>query len=67
MDINTLNKRVWEEMVYANMRANYFGDLVRTYQLRDQWLRAGALLLTSSSVATLAFNLEPLKLAVSIR
>jgi hypothetical protein len=66
MDINTLNKRVWEEMVYANMRANYFGDLVGTYQNWDKWMRAGALVLTSGSVATLASDIEPLKWAVSI-
>ena len=31
--------RVWEEMVYSNMRAHYFGDLIRTYQERDKWFR----------------------------
>ena len=52
MDINTLNKRVWEELVYANMRVRYFGDLVRVYQERDKWIRVIVLALTSGSAAT---------------
>ena len=52
MDITTLNRRVWEEMVYANMRANYFGDLVRVYQRRDKWIRIAVWVLTSGSLAS---------------
>jgi hypothetical protein len=58
MDITTLNKIVWEEMVYANMRASYFGDLVRVYQQRDKYVRIGVLVLTSGSVATAMLGLD---------
>ena len=58
MDITTLNKIVWEEMVYANMRASYFGDLVRVYQHRDQYIRIAVLLLTSGSMATAVLSLD---------
>lgn len=57
MDITTLNQRVWEEMVYANMRANYFGDLVRVYQQRDKWIRVAVLALTSGSMAAALLTL----------
>lgn len=56
MDITTLNKIVWEEMVYANMRASYFGDLVRVYQERDKWIRVAVLVLSSGSMATVMFR-----------
>ena len=58
MDITTLNKIVWEEMVYSNMRASYFGDLVRVYQERDKWIRVAVLLLTSGSMATAMLGLD---------
>lgn len=32
MDSNTLQRVVWKEMLYADMRANYFAALVRYYQ-----------------------------------
>ena len=67
MDIATLNKLVWEEMVYANMRANYFNDLVRVYQQRDKWIRVLMLILTSGSVATLLSSLDQnIKLALPV-
>ena len=66
MDIDTLNKRVWEEMVYANMRANYFGDLVRVYQSWDQGIRGAVLLFTSGSVAAVAADIALLKWGVPI-
>lgn len=58
MDITTLNKIVWEEMVYANMRASYFGDLVRVYQERDKWIRAAVLVLSAGSMATVMLSLD---------
>ena len=59
MTIEDLNRRVWEEMVYANMRTNYFGDLVRTYQERDKWFRVAGLVLSSGSLASAVWTLEP--------
>ena len=58
MDIARLHKIVWEEMVYANMRASYFGDLVRVYQEWDKWVRVAVLVLTSGSMATAMLSLD---------
>ena len=67
MDITTLNKIVWEEMVYANMRTSYFGDLVRVYQERDKWIRIAVLGLTSGSMTTAMLSLDQsLKIALPI-
>ncbi len=38
------HKTVWEEMLYAQMRCNYFAELVRHYMNWDKGLRALALL-----------------------
>jgi hypothetical protein len=57
MDMTTLNRRAWEELVYANMRACYFGDLLRVYQQRDKWIRVIVLVLTSGSMATAMLTL----------
>ena len=32
MEQNSLYRRVWDEMLFAGMRANYFGELVSRYQ-----------------------------------
>ncbi len=42
MNETTLRKLVWEEMLYADMRANYFGELVRRYLLLDSRASGGA-------------------------
>ena len=52
MDLAILRKIVWEEMLCGNMRANYFAELLRTYQRRDKWLRVGILVASSGAVAT---------------
>ena len=52
MDNDTLNRRVWEEMVAANMRANYFADFVHLYQERDKFFRIASLVLASGAVAS---------------
>jgi len=52
MDSKTIRRIVWEEMLYADMRANYFAELVRMYQKRDKWLRVAVLLTSSGAVAT---------------
>ena len=45
-------------MVYGNMRASYFGDLVRVYQERDKWIRAAVLVLSAGSMATVMLSLD---------
>jgi hypothetical protein len=52
MDQITLRKVVWEEMLFAEMRSNYFAELVRSYQMKDRVLRVCVLLASSGSVAT---------------
>ncbi len=52
MDLTILRRVVWEEMLFASMRANYFSELLRTYQTRDKWLRVAILVASSGAVAT---------------
>lgn len=52
MEQTSLRKCVWEEMLYAEMRSNYFAELVRNYQMKDRVLRVFVLLASSGSVAT---------------
>lgn len=52
MEVDKLYRRIWEEMVYANMRANFFGELVCIYQNWDKWLRLVVLILSSGSAVT---------------
>ncbi len=66
MDETTLRKLVWEEMLYADMRANYFGELVRRYLLLDRTLRVATLIATSGSVAAVLVSSGPGKLIVPI-
>ncbi len=67
MDVETLYRRLWEEMVYANMRANFFGELVRVHQNWDKCLRLLVLLLSSgSAVATFSTFPGWLRLALPV-
>jgi len=66
MDEITLRKLVWEEMLYADMRANYFGELVRHYLLLDKTLRVLTLVAASGSVASALTESGPAKLIVPI-
>src|SRR3989442_509215 len=67
MDAATLRKVVWEEMLFANMRANYFAELLRSYQKQDKWLRVAVLVASSGAVGTTLFQLDaPVKLAAPI-
>jgi hypothetical protein len=52
MDAEMLRKLVWEEMLCADMRANYFAELLRDYQTRDKWLRVAVLVASSGAVGT---------------
>ena len=47
-----LRRNVWEEMLYAQMRAQYFAELVQSYARRDKWLRVLVLVASSGAVAT---------------
>lgn len=51
MDNTTLRRIVWEEMLCANMRASYFAELLRDYQMKDRWLRVAVLVASSGAVA----------------
>ena len=52
MDANNLRKCVWEEMLTADMRSNYFAELVRHYLLFDKALRVATLIAASGAVGT---------------
>jgi hypothetical protein len=52
MDANTLRKCVWEEMLAADMRSNYFAELVRHYLKFDKGLCVAALVAASGAVGT---------------
>ncbi|MBS1876017.1 MAG: hypothetical protein JSU00_22585 [Acidobacteria bacterium] len=60
MDLNTLNARVWEEMVYAYMRTHYFAALVAKYQQYDKWFRVAGFVLSSGSIASALFAADPM-------
>lgn len=67
MDANDLRRLVWEEMLMADMRANYFAELVGHYLKIDKWLRVGVLLAASGTVGTAMLQSDPaLKLAIPI-
>ena len=52
MEAETLRRTVWEEMLYADMRANYFAELVRHYQNLDRGIRVCVLAASSGAAAT---------------
>jgi hypothetical protein len=52
MDVNNLRRCVWEEMLFADMRSNYFAELVRHYLTLDKWLRVATLVAASGTVGT---------------
>jgi hypothetical protein len=58
MDGTMLRKIVWEEMLLADMRANYFAELLRSYQAKDRWLRIACLVASSGAVATALTQLD---------
>ena len=60
MDAATLRKLVWEDMLCADMRANYFAELVGNYQRWDKWIRVGVLVASSGAVATALSQLDVL-------
>jgi len=68
MHPDVFRKVVWEEMLYAQMRSNYFAELVRHYMNWDKGLRVLALVASSGVVATVLSNAsaEILKFGVPI-
>jgi hypothetical protein len=68
MHPDIFKKVVWEEMLYAQMRSNYFAELVRHYLRWDKGLRALALVASSGVVVTVLSqaNAEVLKFGVPI-
>jgi hypothetical protein len=52
MEQSDLRRMVWEEMLYARMRADYFGELVRHYLNWDKALRVFVLLASSGAFAS---------------
>jgi hypothetical protein len=68
MDPDVFRKTVWEEMLYAQMRSNYFAELVRHYLKWDKGLRVLALLASSGAIATVLAqaNADWLKFGVPV-
>ncbi|HXP86384.1 MAG TPA: hypothetical protein VN841_16775 [Bryobacteraceae bacterium] len=68
MHPEVFQKVVWEEMLYAQMRSNYFAELVHHYMNRDKGLRVLALLASSGVVVTILAqtNTELLRFGVPI-
>jgi len=56
MDPTTLRTVVWDEMLFADMRANYFAELMRRYSMLDKALRVAALVASSGAFATALLN-----------
>jgi hypothetical protein len=52
MESGTLRRMVWDEMLFASMRSNYFGELVLHYQNLEKWLTVCSALASSGAVAT---------------
>jgi hypothetical protein len=52
MERKDLHRRVWDEMLFAGMRANYFGELVSRYQHFEKAIRVFVLVASSSAAAT---------------
>jgi hypothetical protein len=52
MDAENLRRCVWEEMLSAIMRSNYFAELVRHYLILDKGLRVATLVASSCAVVS---------------
>jgi hypothetical protein len=59
MEIEMLRRMVWEEMLYADMRANYFAELVGHYQNLDRSIRVCVLATSSGAAATTLSGAPP--------
>ena len=52
-------KRTWEGMLGAEIRANYFADLVSRYNAEQKWLTWGTLFLSSGAFVSILAELPP--------
>jgi hypothetical protein len=52
MEHEDLRRRVWDEMLFAGMRASYFAELVRHYSSLEKAIRVLLLLASSGAAAT---------------
>lgn|ERR1039458_2579727 len=67
MEAQDFRRRVWDEMLFAAMRANYFGEMVLWYQNLEKWIRVVILVASSGAAATvLAKTPDWLKLGLPI-
>ncbi|HEX3683791.1 MAG TPA: hypothetical protein VHU83_14750 [Bryobacteraceae bacterium] len=67
MDASNLRRCVWEEMLFADMRANYFAELVRHYLMLDKWMRVATLVAASGTLGTALAQVDSgIRLAVPI-
>jgi len=68
MHPDVFQKVVWEELLYAQMRSNYFAELVLHYMKWDKGLRALTLLASSGVVVTVLSqaNAEVLRFGLPI-
>jgi hypothetical protein len=51
-DPEVFRRRVWDEMLFAAMRASYFGELVSHYQRLEKFVRVAVLVSSSGAAAT---------------
>jgi len=61
--------RVWENMLSAEARSLYFGDLASRYTVQKQWITGASFFLSSGAAATIiarTSNLVPLVLALLV-
>jgi hypothetical protein len=53
-------RRVWDNMIAAETRALYFGDLASHYTFRKQWITGVSFLLSSGAAAAIIAKTPPL-------
>jgi hypothetical protein len=56
MEAQDLRRRVWDEMLFAAMRSNYFGGMVLWYRNLEKWIRVVILLASSGAAAAVLAN-----------
>lgn len=67
MEAQDLRRRVWDEMLFAAMRANYFGGMVLWYQRLEKWIQVAILVMSSGAAAVVLSSApEYLKLGLPI-
>jgi hypothetical protein len=59
MEPMVLRRRVWDELLLAGMRANYFGELVARYQHVEKVIRVSVVVASSGAAATVLSSAPP--------